>query len=441
MHFRYYIRLIKAFLLRFKGLLVLSALFGIVLFVALRLLSPALVGKTTIKIAVSGRYNSSELPYRILREIGEGLTVLDESGTPNPALSDEWGSEDKGQTWKFTLKKDLYWQDGTPVNAGSIKYSFEDVDISYPDSQSVVFKLQSPFAPFPTVVSRPTFKKGLLGTGEWKVDRLKLSGDIVEELILKDHDGNSKIYKFYPTEERAKLAFKLGEVDKVEDVIDPTPFDKWPTSTVEREVNFKRYVAVFFNVLDGNLGDKRFRQALSYAINKETLSPNRAISPVSPLSWAFNPQVKTYDYDKERAVELIKEADMTEEFKKNPNLKLVTNPVLLSTAEKIAKDWEAVGVKTTVQVSSILPEEYQAFLVIYDIPNDPDQYATWHSTQTETNISNYTSLRVDKLLQDGRLELDFETRKKIYLDFQRFLLEDAPAVFLYHPTSYNVVRK
>ncbi|MCS7092795.1 MAG: peptide-binding protein, partial [Patescibacteria group bacterium] len=77
---------------------------------------------------------------------------------------------------------------------------------------------------------------------------------------------------------------------------------------------------------------------------------------------------------------------------------------------------------------------------IYDIPLDPDQYSLWHSMQTESNISKYANPRIDKLLEDGRVTIDIQERKKIYLDFQRFLLEDAPCVFLYHPEYYSIVR-
>ena len=94
-----------------------------------------------------------------------------------------------------------------------------------------------------------------------------------------------------------------------------------------------------------------------------------------------------------------------------------------------------------MQVSSVTPTEYDAFLVIFDIPPDPDQYTLWHSTQAGSNISRYKNPRIDKLLEDGRLNLDTEARKKIYLDFQRFLLEDAPAAFLFHPTWYTISRK
>jgi len=110
-------------------------------------------------------------------------------------------------------------------------------------------------------------------------------------------------------------------------------------------------------------------------------------------------------------------------------------------AEKIKKDWEEAGAKVQIEITPNVPLNFQAFLATVDIPKDPDQYSLWHSTQTGTNISKYNNPRIDKLLEDGRTELDQETRKKIYIDFQRFLIEDSPAIFLYHPTFYTISRK
>ena len=166
-----------------------------------------------------------------------------------------------------------------------------------------------------------------------------------------------------------------------------------------------------------------------YAIDKKDLG-ERALSSISPFSWSYNPQVKPYEKD----IEKTKEA-------KDLTLKLSTLPNLLKLAEKIAKEWQEVGVNVEVEVVTSVPSDYDAFLATVDIPKDPDQYSLWHSTQTGTNISKYNNPRIDKLLEDGRTELDQETRKRIYLDFQRFLIEDSPAIFLYHPTFYTVTRK
>jgi len=386
-----------------------------------------------------GRYRTENLPGSVLNLIGNGLTKIKEDGTVAPDLASSWESPDGGQTWVFKLKDNIFWQDGKKVTSTSINYQFSDAQIERPDEKTLVFKLESAFAPFPYVVSKPTFSKGLLGTGEWRVTKATVSAGFIQRLVLVDKDGNRKIIKFYPTEERAKLGFKLGEIDILESIFNPEPFNEWGVVEVEKEVGNSRYVAVFFNTQDKLLGEKSFRQALAYAIKKDGFDGPRAVSPISPNSWAFNPQVKPYHYDSARAKELID--DLADELKENLTVSIVTTPALLSVAEAIAKDWAEVGVTGNVQVSSGVPAEYQTLLAIFDVGEDPDQYSIWHSTQTSTNISRYQTPRIDKLLEDGRVELNIEERKKIYLDFQRFLVEDSPAAFLYHPTNYTIKRK
>jgi peptide/nickel transport system substrate-binding protein len=440
--FRYLTRLTLAFLSRFRTLLIVGVIVGVVIFIAMEVVIPGLFEGKHERIGLVGLYHTSDLPLDLLHLMGDGLTTIDESGVAQPALAKEWESTDNGKTWKFILDDTKYWQDGTKVIAGSIKYSFEDVEINIPDPHTIIFKLKDPFAPFPTVVSRPTFKKGLLGTGKWRVQRIGLSGDTIHELELLDSNSNKRTYRFYPTEERAKIAFKLGEISKIMDLSTPEPFNSWSTTTIERKPNEHRLVGIFFNTEDKQLvSEKKMRQALAYAVNKENFGEERAISTIPPTSWAYNPQAKPYDYDPQRSKDLIKSLNLPKEQLSSLHIKLATTPLLLEIAEKIAEDWKDVGVTTTVQVASTIPDDYQAYLAMYDMPSDPDEYITWHSTQTETNITNYKNPRVDKLLEEGRQQLDPGKRKSIYLDFQRFLLEDVPVAILYFPSTYTVTRK
>lgn len=431
---RYWIRFSIAFISRFKATLLMGVGIGLLLFLILSALMPKLVSSKKEYLGMPGRYHIQNLPQEILTMIGQGLTSTSPSGEVEAQLAESWEIKEDGKLWIFHLKSGLKWHDGTEVSSQSLQYSFEDVHIERPDKSTISFRLNNAFSPFLSVVSRPTFKKGLLGTGEWKVQQISLAGEFVEELSLIHNDGRQRVIKFYPTEERAKDAYKLGEVDELTNIIDPSPFDSWNTAKVIAQQNKRRYVAIFFNTSIAPFTDnKSLRQALSYAINKQQLSGERSISPTNPDSWAFNPHVKTYDYNVERAAELI--------GKNPPEIKLSVTPFLLEDAEKIAKDWEAVGIKTQVQVVNLLPGDYQAFLGIHESPDDPDQYAFWHSSQKDTsNISRFSNPRIDKLLENGRLETDREERKKIYFDFQRFLLEDAPAIFLYHPSTFDIIR-
>lgn len=434
---RYWSRLTLVFLLRYKSFIAIGVVIGLGTFLILSFLLPA-ISSNKRTIGRTGRFHINELPQDIQSMISDGLTELDEEGLPQPGLALEWESQDEGKTWVFHLDTSRTWHDGTAVTSETVSYNFQDVQVERPDESTIVFKLSDPFAPFPVVVSRPTFKRGLLGTAGWEVTNLSLVSTFVEKIDMKNAEGRRQTIKFFPSEERTKLAFKLGQVNELVDLLDPSPFESWNTTTVGEAVTESRYVGIFFNntgeVFDGN---KSLRQSLSYAVNKTDFG-ERAIGPVSPMSWAFNPQVKRYEYDVTRASELFDE--LSDEQKENLTITLQTVPVLLDEAERVAEFWRELGIEVSVQSQSGVPSEFDAFMAIYDIPTDPDQYSIWHSTQEGTNISNFQDPRIDKLLEEGRQELDELERKRIYLDFQKFLLEDAPAIFLYHPVSYSVVR-
>lgn len=436
--FRYIIRLIQAFFSRFKALIAIGIGLGFVIFLILNLVLPKFGGWQTKRIGLSGRYSASTLPNSILEMIGDGLTALDINGNVIPNMAESWSTPDKGKTWIFKLKDNLLWQDGKTVISKNIDYQFSDASVSYPDNQTVSFTLQNPYSAFPSVVSVPAFRSGLLGTGEWKVKSLNLVGEFVDQIILENGKKQRVTYKFFPTEERLKLAFELGEVDEIANLIDAAPISTWKKVKVTKNTNEGEYVAVFFNMDDKTVGDKSVRQALAYAIDKDNLGGIRAISPISENSWAYNPQVKQYTFDTTKAKSML--AALPTEAKNNLNITLTTSPLLLPQAELIQKDWTAVGVKTSLQVMSSIPTGYQALLAIFDVPDDPDQYSIWHSTQTQTNVTHYSNPRIDKLLEDGRTTLETQDRKQIYLDFQRFLVEDSPAIFLYYPTTYTIDR-
>lgn len=442
LNLRYIFRLIAAFFTRFKILILISMGAGIIFFFFLTLILPSINKNSSVRIGATGRYTLTSLPSSILAMAGEGLTKLDENGNILPSLASSWETTDKGKTWTFTLKNDLVWQDGKKVTSQGINYQFSDVTVERPNDSTIVFKLQNAYSAFPSVVSKPTFKSGLLGTGEWEVTKLSLNGTTVEQITLVSKEEDKIVYKFYPSEERTKLAFKLGQVDSIEDIFDANPFTDWERVKIDKSTSTGEYVAVFFNNSQDNsnlLADKNLRQALSYAINKEVFPGVRTVSPISISSWAYNPQVKPYDYDTVKAKEMI--SDYKESSKiETITINLSTTPLLLPDAERIAKDWKEVGVEVNIQAISVVPTDYQAFLAIYDVPDDPDQYSMWHSTQTSTNITRYQDARIDKLLEDGRSQIDLTERKKTYFDFQRFLVEDAPAAFLYYPETYTIRR-
>jgi peptide/nickel transport system substrate-binding protein len=425
---RYIYRLIQAFLKKFKGVIFIGLIIGVIFFLFLIFLLPSMTSSKQ-KIGLVGRYTVDNLPEEISTKISNGLTKTDELGNVVPSLAKSWETTDGGKTWIFKLDENAKWQDGKKITSKDINYEFSDATIERLDDLTIKFNLDNQFSAFPVILTKPIFKKGLLGTGEWEVKKAELAGGYVQNITLINKEKNKIIYKFYPTEERLILGFKLGEVDIIKSLQDTTEFEKWKIVEVENEVGYYSFVGIFLNTENEKLSEKAVRQALTYAIDKSTYG-QRALGPISPFSWSYNPQVKQYTKDLEKVDEA-----------KELSVKLSTLPNLLKTAEKIAEEWRNIGMTVEIEVVTSVPQDYEAFLATVDIPKDPDQYSLWHSTQTGTNISRFKNPRIDKLLEDGRTELDQEARKKIYLDFQRFLVEDVPAIFLYHPTFYTVTRK
>ncbi|MBI3396971.1 hypothetical protein HY045_00685 [Candidatus Woesebacteria bacterium] len=208
---RYYFKFALAFVGRFKGIIFLGFVAGILLFIVLKFLFPIYSSKKIERIGIVGRYTTDNLPDQVLLLISSGLTKVNQDGTVSPDLAQSWEYKEGGKTWIFHLKDNKYWHDGQKVTSKSLVFEFTDVIVNRPDNSTIVFQLKNPFVPFPVVVSKPTFKKGFIGTGEWKVTHVSLLGSYVQELDLVS--GNkTRIFRFYPTEDSAKLAFKLGKV-------------------------------------------------------------------------------------------------------------------------------------------------------------------------------------------------------------------------------------
>lgn len=430
--FRLFLWFWQNFFRKYRRLVISSLVFGsFFFFFGLRFSYLLPQTRKTIRVGVVGRYTTGNLPHWLLAKISRGLTKIEADGSIAPDLATSWEIVDNGKIYRFWIAANVFWQDGAILQASDIQYDLKNINYEVKDNRLLEFVLVEPFAPLPAVLAQPIFKKGLLGVGEYRVAGVEFSGDFIRSIRLTGPE--TLVFKFYPTEKAAVLGFKLGEVDELRQISDVSVFDNWPRLKIETKIDQNQFAALFFNTEHPVFSDKTLRQALLYALKKPE-DATRALGPLQPQSWAYNQQVKPYLYNPERAKELLKEAEI-EELK----IELLTTFSQLPFADKVKESWQEVGLETAIRVVSSLPEDFQVLLAGQEIPADPDQYTVWHSTQ-ETNITGYNSPKIDKLLEDGRKAFDQEERKAIYLDFQRFLVEDAPAGFLFHPTTYTVSR-
>lgn len=127
-------------------------------------------------------------------------------------------------------------------------------------------------------------------------------------------------------------------------------------------------------------------------------------------------------------------------------------PELAKTALLIKEDLESLGMKVEIKTfdvgslnqSVIRPRAYDALLFGQIINHQSDLFAFWHSSQRNDpglNVSMYTNVKVDKILEEASAILDKEARMKKYDEFEKEIAKDTPAVFLFSPDFIYIVSK
>jgi len=222
-------------------------------------------------IGIVGDYTPNSLPLFIQRKISMGLTNLTEDGSSIPGLATSWVASDSGKIFTFYLRKDLLWHNKKPVHASSVNYNIRGVTFTPIDQFTLRATLHNSYSPFPVLVSKPLFQSGLIGFGPYRVTNIQLNGDLVNYLRLtpvsQQHTQMNVLeYRFYHTESQAILAYKLGEIDMIDDLTSPYDLPSFINTAITNSVSFSRILTLFYNFDNTKLADKAFRQGLAYAI-------------------------------------------------------------------------------------------------------------------------------------------------------------------------------
>jgi len=440
--------LLKAYLRKWGKVLFISFVGGLIIFFALLKLSRVLVNVIPIEekttIGVVGAYTLESLPPDIFQKVSIGLTTLSENGTIEKGAASGWEIRDDGKTYVFTLRDDLKFSDGKKFSSETVSYDFTDVRSETPDDRTLVFKLKDQYSPFLVTVSRPILQGNLSGLGAYTIDDIVLNGSFIKSLTLVSRENQYKSlhYLFYPSDEALKIAFALGEIEEAHGLTHitfrDTSLETFPNISFTEMTNYRELVTLFFNNNDGTLSDPKLRKALTYALPNEFSEGERSIIPYPKTSMYAQSELFELRQDLQHAQVLL---DATESATSEGGLKLTVKTLTKykNAAETITSEWKKINVETTIEEVDSIPQTYQIYLGDFTIPKDPDQYTLWHSAQPN-NITHYKNLRIDKLLEDGRKETDPKARMEIYSDFQRYLLEDSPAAFLYFPYEYRITK-
>ena len=371
----------------------------------------------------------------------------------------------------------------------SVGVSLVDVEVTKVDSDTIKFVLQDTNATFFEAVSVyilpkhrledvdlddlqfDVFTKYPLGSGPYKV--IKTEPNIVMLESSEYYQSNVSIkeitYRIYDDLESLEVAFRNGELDAVSGIdsggmdflTEYLGYERLETSIDQRTK------MIFFNTRRDSLNDVRIRQALSYLTNKEELLeisgiPGISASGVLPSSsWAFNSEAEQYLYSSEEAQELLEDSGYTKN-EKTGYFEGEDNKVLSFTLSYLDNEsnnrlvnslkglWEKEGIilnlepLTYAQITQEVISTRNFEMLLYEVETtiDPDQYNLWHSLKVDypdLNLSGYEYERVDILLEEARIELDRDVREEDYDLFQKYLMDDSPSLFLYHPMYVYVV--
>lgn len=444
--------LIKAYIKKSGKIIALSFFLSLIVFLALlfgssHFLKFLPVEKKT-SIGLIGAYTQDDLPPIVLEKLSRGLTSVEPDGSIQPDLATSWVEKDNGKTYEFTLKNNIYFNNGEKFTSDKIFYNFSDVTVEKPNESKIIYKLKDAYIPFLVTVSKPIFTNGFTGVNDYRISDIKRNGNFVQSLTLSSTKNrfDQIRFQFYPSEDAVKMAFLLGEVSQANGISNPTfkdtSFTTFKNTNVTKKTNYSRLVTMFYNNADSVLSDKKFRLALTYALPKNYPQGQKTYMPYLPHSIYYNHEAEERVQDYSHAKVLLDATNTASGSgeKKLPTLTIKTLKKYRATANEIANSWKNVGINTQIEEVERIPSNFQIYLGEFNLPQDPDQYALWHSSQ-QTNITKYKNLRIDKLLEDGRKTTDLEERKRLYNDFQKYLMEDAPASFLYFPYEYELVRK
>jgi len=427
-----------------------------------------------------------------------GLTRINEKLEVVPDLARSWEVSADGKVWTFYLRQDVKWHDGVPFTADDVVFTFNAIlnpkvnsvrrSDYIIDDQPIKFKvlnnftvqaiLPKPFAPFLVRsgisliprhllagqdINTAKFNRQPVGTGPFKFKEWVTGNQLTVERNNDYYLGRPQlaaiIFKIIPDENSQLVALEAGEIDEAG--IPPKDYARLKAMDGLNvfESDNLGYTYLGFNLAQPKFCDKRIRQALAYATDREQLvriifkglaSP--AYAPSAPISWAYSDEVAKYPYNLQKARELLRVAGAE-------NLEFT---ILVNQGNKerekaaviLQQQYKKIGVKVTIRVmewSALLkiinspngPKDFDAILMGWSLGLDPDSYSIWHSSQYPKgfNFINYNNPEADRLLAAGRTTIERSKRQEIYAKLWQTIALDQPYILLWYPKGVVGVRE
>jgi peptide/nickel transport system substrate-binding protein len=424
----------------------------------------------------------------LYRHLGSSMELV-------PWLATTHTQSDDGLTYTFTLDPNAKFQDGSPVTADAVVYSFQrllDVGqgVAYMfegvvardacvavDPATVTFTLTKPFAPFlhtiawlfilnPAVVAENEVDGDLgqawlvsnsAGSGPFKIGRWE-PGNLyqfdADPNYWKGWEGahlDGYIHQVSAESSTKRLALENGEIHFADwlSTQDKILLQSKPEIVVPMDPGLSTYT-IKMNTQVGPTADVNVRRALSYAFDYDAMIEllsgfgSLLVSPLSPaISGAVTTPTYTHDIEKAKAA-----LALSEEYKDGFDIEFVyvsgieeerqTGQILADSVKELNINVTITGMEWANAVALFAdPETSPSLFPIYsgtDYP-DPDNflYQTYHSSSAGTwmGADQYSNPDVDSLLDEARSTVDEAARVELYGQVQQLVIDDAVEIFVY----------
>ncbi len=427
-----------------------------------------------------------------------------------PGIAESWSTSADGLTYTFHLRHGVKFSDGTPLDAKAVIWNVDRllnkanpqyiyntgpvegyIDFTYGDVASyravgddaVEFTFKKPSAPFlnslamvwnglvsPTAAAKwgKDYRNHPVGSGPFVLREWRERDQVILDANPDYWGGKPKvdhlIFKELPDLQAALLALKRGEIQILADLsTQSVPAIRNDPNIVFLSQPGLAVSGVALPVDVAPLNDKRVRQALNYAVDKnaidKALFAGLAVPLTSPLpqaQWGFDPSLKGYPYDPAKAKALLAAAGV----KPGTQIELVTynsprgyNPAGPNLAVAIQGYLNKVGLSVSIRqfemgayLAYVRSGKYNGMMMEgwTGDNGDPDNFLgeLWgYANFPVVDWSRYHNPAFEQLLSQALLEADHAKRTALYQQAQKIVLDDAPWIFVNSTLQIRAMRK
>jgi len=419
--------------------------------------------------------------------IFSGLTTYSNQGELIPDLAESWSTSDN-ITWEFKLRQGVQWQKGYgEFTSKDVLYSYERImdpatgspyasefnnveSFDAPDDYTFIIKLKEPDSNFLHVVANyhqgqivkeeavealgDQFMWNPVGTGPYMIDSMKTNSEIVmvrhEDYYRGPAPISKLVFSIIKDDDTASIALQNGEVDVAMRIEKTEILERLQSAGFSLNPLYDRAVnARIFNTEVEPLGDVRVRQAWAHAVdwvgNVEATNPLGTSATVNMLPrWMdyYTEDVPTYEYDPEKAKQLLAEAGYPDGFSVTMHVRAAEEIDLLE-----QENLREVGINLNFEIVEAAMYNQIRNDGTFEVSGrqlpaiNPDTilFSYYHPDNFSPNGMNgakYSNPEVTEKLEAARKEVDLEKRTALYQDIQRIVLTDLPYIPRYSANGY-----